>query len=185
LTRPRVRGCNSALFSSYPDASEADLSAVSDTSQAHPRLSRADANSRRAPRDTGPPRKGARAIERLSEGALGLPRSARLKGREHYREALAAGPAHSRRYFRLYLRPNGLSEARLGIIASTRVAARAVDRNRFKRMAREAFRGARPRLGGLDLVIQLRRCPESRSTATARVEFTRVLEELAARTRGE
>ena len=81
----------------------------------------------------------------------------------------------------MYLRPNGLGEARLGIIASTRAAPRAVDRNRFKRMAREAFRQARGRLGGVDIVIQLRRYPEESSIAVARSELARLLEELAAR----
>jgi ribonuclease P protein component len=82
----------------------------------------------------------------------------------------------------VYLRANGLSEARLGIIASTRAARRAVDRNRFKRMAREAFRQSRHRLGGMDVVIQLRRYPED-GVAGARAELAKLLEELATRPR--
>lgn len=81
----------------------------------------------------------------------------------------------------MYLRANGLSQARLGIIASTRAARRAVDRNRFKRMAREAFRQARHRLGGVDVVIQLRRYPEGASIADARAELAGLLEEFALR----
>jgi ribonuclease P protein component len=99
--------------------------------------------------------------------------------REYYQEAIAAGPARTRRHFRVYLRPNGLTQARIGIIASTKAARRAVDRNRFKRMAREAFRHARHRLGGVDVVIQLRRYPEEGSIAVARSELARLLEELA------
>jgi ribonuclease P protein component len=76
-----------------------------------------------------------------------------------------------------------LTQARIGIIASTRAARRAVDRNRFKRMAREAFRQARHRLGGVDVVIQLRRYPEEGSIAVARSELARLLEELATRSR--
>jgi ribonuclease P protein component len=83
----------------------------------------------------------------------------------------------------VYLRANDLGEARLGIIASTRAARRAVDRNRFKRMAREAFRQTRHRLGGMDVVIQLRRYPEDGSIAGARTELARLLEELATRPR--
>jgi hypothetical protein len=52
-------------------------------------------------------------------------------------------------------------------------------------MARELFRGARQRLGGLDVIVQLRRCPERGATATARAELGRLLEELAALTPGE
>jgi ribonuclease P protein component len=71
---------------------------------------------------------------------------------------------------------------RLGIIASSRVAPRAVDRNRVKRMAREEFRVARRRLGGLDVIVQLRRRP-GRETAAARAELGGLLEALAARVR--
>ena len=81
------------------------------------------------------------------------------------------------------MRRNDLPHGRLGLIASSRVAPRAVDRNRFKRMARELFRGARERLGGLDVIVQLRRCPERGATPAARTELARLLDELAARTR--
>ena len=92
--------------------------------------------------------------------------------------------AWTRRYFTVYVRPNGLSQARIGIIASKRVAPRAVDRNRMKRMVREAFRSIRRRLAGIDVVVQPRRCPPRDSAATARAELVRLLEELAAPTRG-
>ena len=83
----------------------------------------------------------------------------------------------------MYVRPNGLTQARVGIITSARVAPRAVDRNRMKRMVREAFRVARQRLPGVDVVVQLRRLPPAESAAMARAEVVRVLEELAARER--
>jgi ribonuclease P protein component len=113
-----------------------------------------------------------------------LPRSARLLRREHFGDALAAGRARTRRHFTLYVRPNGEPQARIGIITSKRVAPRAVDRNRMKRLVREVFRSVRQRLKGLDLVVQLRRCPPRAATATARAEVARMLEELAAATGG-
>ena len=79
----------------------------------------------------------------------------------------------------MFVRPNGGTQARVGVIASKRVAARAVDRNRAKRLVREAFRKVRHRLGGLDVVVRLRRCPEKGRDAAA--EISRLLEELAAR----
>jgi ribonuclease P protein component len=183
LTQRRVRGCNSALFSSGTAQSEAHISAVEGTPQAHAWFSGADAHPRGPRSRAGAPRKGPSTIGRLIAGAGRLPRGARLLRREYYQEALAAGPARTRRHFRVYLRANGLRQARLGIIASTRAARRAVDRNRFKRMAREAFRQARHRLGGVDVVIQLRRYPEGGSIADARAELARLLEELAQRPR--
>lgn len=80
----------------------------------------------------------------------------------------------------MFVRPNEGPHARIGIIASKRVAPRAVDRNRAKRLVREAFRKLRHRLGGVDVVVQLRRCPARGLDAAAGAEITRLLEELAA-----
>ena len=79
----------------------------------------------------------------------------------------------------LFVRPNDGSVARLGIITSKRVASRAVDRNRAKRLVREAFRRMRHRLGGVDVVVQLRRCPAGGLGAGAGAEIAKLLEELA------
>jgi ribonuclease P protein component len=80
----------------------------------------------------------------------------------------------------LSARPNGLSQARIGIIVSRRVAHRAVDRNRAKRLVREAFRKVRHQLGGIDLVVELRRCPPRGAMAVAGAEICRLLDELSA-----
>jgi ribonuclease P protein component len=64
------------------------------------------------------------------------------------------------------------------------VAARAVDRNRAKRLVRETFRKLRHRLGGMDLVVELRRCPGQGFNRAAGVEIARMLEEVGARPAG-
>lgn len=52
-----------------------------------------------------------------------------------------AEPARSSdRFFTVLARPSGRSAARLGLTVSRRVAKRAVDRNKLKRVARESFR---------------------------------------------
>jgi ribonuclease P protein component len=104
-----------------------------------------------------------------------------MLSRGQFEAALGLGPTRTRRHFTLFVRPNGGSHARIGIIASKRVAARAVDRNRAKRLVREAFRRVRRRLGGLDVVVRLRRCPEKGREPAA--EINRLLEELAAQGR--
>jgi len=83
----------------------------------------------------------------------------------------------------VFARPNGLPLARIGIIASKRVAPRAVDRNRAKRLVREVFRKMRHRLGGVDLVVELKRCPSPGFNSAAGAEITRLLEEHGARPR--
>lgn len=101
--------------------------------------------------------------------------------REHFTAALAAGASRTRRYFTLFVRPNGLSQARIGIIASKRVAPRAVDRNRAKRLVRETFRKRRSRLDGIDVLVELRRCPTREFQAAAAGEIAKLLDELVAR----
>lgn len=105
----------------------------------------------------------------------------RLTSRTQFTEALAEGTAGTRRHFLLYAKPNGLGHARIGIIAGKRVAPRAVDRNRAKRLIREVFRTVRGRLPGADIVVQLRRWEPRASAAQARTELVRLLEELAVR----
>lgn len=50
---------------------------------------------------------------------------------------------------------NELSEARLGLAISRRVARRAVDRNRLRRLARESFRQLE--LAPLDFIVMAKR----------------------------
>ncbi len=44
-------------------------------------------------------------------------------------------------------------KTRLGVITSKKVSKRAVERNRIKRLVREAFRNNKPILSGLDIVV--------------------------------
>jgi RNase P protein component len=53
----------------------------------------------------------------------------------------------------------------------------------MKRMVREVFRTMPERPAGVDIVVQLRRCPQPGARAVARAELGRLLEELAARPR--
>ena len=71
--------------------------------------------------------------------------------------------------------------ARLGIIAGKKAAARAVDRNRGKRLIREAFRTASGVIGAYDVTVQLRSNLRRECAAAVRTELQRLLEKLAAR----
>ena len=84
---------------------------------------------------------------------FGYPKTARLTKRSQYLAAQKQpGRLHGRRVLLLY-HPNGLGLTRLGVTATRRVAG-AVGRNRFKRLAREAFRQRRASLPvGWDLVV--------------------------------
>jgi ribonuclease P protein component len=62
----------------------------------------------------------------------------------------------------------------LGLIASRKSAKRAVDRNRAKRLAREAFRASRPDLPAWDVVVQLRNDLRNSHNADIRAELHRL-----------
>lgn len=56
----------------------------------------------------------------------------------------------------IFFSQNGLPYPRLGLIVPKKILARAVDRNRTRRVLREAFRLGQPGLGGLDVVIRVK-----------------------------
>jgi ribonuclease P protein component len=53
-------------------------------------------------------------------------------------------------------RPNGLGHPRLGLAVGVRSAGSAVNRNRIKRVVREAFRHIHQELPAVDLVVNAR-----------------------------
>lgn len=77
--------------------------------------------------------------------------------------------------------PNRFRHARLGIIAGKKAAARAVDRNRAKRLIREVFRTVSPGLGSMDIAVQLRTDLRAAHNADARAELAKLLETLVRR----
>ena len=76
---------------------------------------------------------------------------------------------------------NGMAYPRLGIIAGRKSAPRAVDRNRGKRLIREAFRTAAPLLGTYDVTIQLRGNLRDAANGALREELHALLERFARR----
>jgi ribonuclease P protein component len=59
--------------------------------------------------------------------------------------------------FTILCRPNQLGHPRLGLAISKKMLARAVDRNRVKRLIRETFRLGATELAGRDFVVMARR----------------------------
>ena len=78
--------------------------------------------------------------------------------------------------------PTALGQARLGLVAGRKAAKRAVDRNRAKRIAREAFRASRASLPSADIVLRLRNDLRSRDNRSIRAELDHILAETSRRT---
>ena len=79
-------------------------------------------------------------------------KSRRLVSSIEYQSVIAHACGSKDAVFVVYARNNGRQLSRLGITVSRRVAPRAVDRNRIKRVIRESFRYQENILMGLDIV---------------------------------
>jgi ribonuclease P protein component len=95
-----------------------------------------------------------------------LRRIERVRHRPEYEAIYEKGTRTSGRFMTVFVLPNGRDFVRLGI-AATRKLGSAVQRNRTKRLVREAFRRNKPR-AGLDIVVIPRR--EMLETDYAHVE---------------
>ena len=84
-------------------------------------------------------------------------KSRRLVSSIEYQLVLAHACGSKDALFVVYARNNGRQLSRLGVTVSRRVAPRAVDRNRIKRVIRESFRHQENILIGLDIVTIARR----------------------------
>jgi ribonuclease P protein component len=72
----------------------------------------------------------------------------------------------------------------VGYVIGKKLLSRAVDRNRLKRMLREAIRARRPAVNAFDLVLRLRRPCAAKDIADAVAEARRLLGALGSRTYG-
>ncbi|HKB16510.1 MAG TPA: ribonuclease P protein component [Planctomycetota bacterium] len=85
-----------------------------------------------------------------------FPRRLRLRGETTFRNVFREGARARGSVLQVIARGNDLPESRLGISVARRVTRSSPERNRLKRLVREAFRLNRRRLPtGLDLVV----CP--------------------------
>jgi ribonuclease P protein component len=90
-----------------------------------------------------------------AEGSHDFARVRRIVKTDEFSSVFRLRPAYKTAHFVLYTRPNGLPNARLGVVAAKRFAPRAVTRNTIKRVTRELFRCAM--LPAVDCIVRLAR----------------------------
>ena len=135
---------------------EAHLSALSSSQETHPRFSCAHAHPRRSrghSRTPGP-RPGPPCRLRSSP-RFGFSSELRLRRKAQITGVLVRGRSTNLDGIRLHSVPSD-SGPRLGVIAGRHAWPRAVDRNRFRRLAREAFRLLQHDLQARDYIIRAR-----------------------------
>ena len=75
-------------------------------------------------------------------------------------------------------RPEGNTEARLGLVVGKKLLKRAVDRNTVKRVVRDHFRRCREELPAVDLVVRLAAKPAPLDRKQLAEDFLALLEKL-------
>lgn len=102
----------------------------------------------------------------------------RLTRPEQFTAVLSGGCKLAGTCFLVQAQPNAAAGARLGIIAGRKAIARAVDRNRSKRLVREVFRATREALETLDVIVVCRQAVPRGGNTLARRELEQLFAEL-------
>ena len=97
-------------------------------------------------------------------------RRCRLTGAGAFDEVFRTGRRSEGEFLQLVSVPAARVCGRVGFVIGSKVLPRAVDRNRVRRMLRVVLCDGRPAIGGLDVIVRVKR-PVPRS------EFTRVVAE--------
>lgn len=138
---------------------EAHLPAKKAQAGAYPRLSSTHVHACRTRDPQAPAGEGAQAPDRMTGEPPAQPRSgrARLSRSGDFERVIRRGRSHASRELVLYVFPRpGEGETRLGLSVSRKVGG-AVQRNRVKRLLREAFAQERAGLpAGADVVVVAR-----------------------------
>ena len=102
-------------------------------------------------------------------------RTVRLTKPAQFEAVLAGGRRTGSKCFLARALPNAGAGPRLGLIVGKKVAPRAVDRNRVRRLVRIVHRQLAVELDALDVVVQLRDSPRSRDNAALFKELQELL----------
>ena len=160
---------NSGLCPTSGICNETHVSTFAGAAQANPRFPGQDANPGRPGGHPCPSGERARAPRCLTGGAR-LRRTQRLQSAA-VAAALKSGRTARAQRFVLHSNANPIGYPRLALVVPKRLVKSAVERNRIRRLAREAFRQRQAQLGGRDFVLRLTRALERRPVTFLEVDM--------------
>jgi ribonuclease P protein component len=168
---------------------ETHLSAEEAQASEDPRFPRSDELARGTSGPEAPAREGSQAVDRVMHGSAGpRPRAGRgrLSRSADFDRVFRSGRSHAGRELVLYVFPRGEDgPPRLGLSVSRKVGG-AVDRNRVKRLLREAFAVESPRLpAGTDAVVVARTDARGLAEREGLAGIRRALADLISRSAGD
>lgn len=149
------------------------------------RLQSEDGNQERPRRIEAPPSKRPQTPDGTALLDNGLPKEARLLKRAEFLRVYEQGARVEGRFMTVFLFPNNKGLHRAGITATKKAIGKAHDRNRAKRLLREAFRLSKAELNMVspefDWVLNARRSILHVKLEKPLAEFKHIVETIASR----
>jgi ribonuclease P protein component len=143
------------------------------------RVSGENGDQERTRRSEAPPREGTQEINGSALLNFRFPKAERLRKPSEFRRVYTEGRRFDGRLMTVFIRPTDAGVQRLGVTASKKLSTKAHDRNRAKRLLREAFRLNRAELAGLetkfDWVLNARRSLLEVKLGEALDEFRKIV----------